>query len=368
MKPYQLQTPRKIIFGRGASGDAAQHITAHGTQIALIHGANPKRAQWLIDALHKAGAQVHPLPCPSEPALDMLQDALTTLRTKHINAVVGLGGGAPLDLAKALAALSPTTRNPLDHLEVVGKGLPLTATPLPFIAIPTTSGTGAEATKNAVIGVPTHQRKVSLRDDRMLATLALIDPALTDHCPKAITLASGLDAITQVIEPYLSAKATPLTDALCKPAIPLGLQALKTLMQHEDQNARDTLAHVALTSGIALANSGLGAVHGLAGVIGGLTPAPHGAVCGALLAPVLKTNAEMLPDNPKIAEVQTRIATTLGDLPDFTKTHGLPTLEQMGVHPDQHAKIAQAAAASSSMKGNPIPLSGAQLIACLQAA
>ncbi|MEL7213478.1 MAG: iron-containing alcohol dehydrogenase [Pseudomonadota bacterium] len=368
MKPYQLQTPRKIIFGRGASADAAQHITAHGTHIALIHGANPKRAQWLIDALHKAGAQVHPLPCPSEPTLPMLESALTTLRPKQIDAVVGLGGGAPLDLTKALAALIPATGDPLDHLEVVGRGLPLTANPLPFIAIPTTSGTGAEATKNAVIGVPEHARKVSLRDDRMLATLALVDPALTDHCPKAITLASGVDAITQVIEPYISSKATPLTDALCKPAIPLGLQALKTLMQHEDPDARDTLAHVALTSGIALANSGLGAVHGLAGVIGGLTPAPHGAVCGALLAPVLKTNAEALPDNSKIAEVQTLIATTLGDLHNFTQTHGLPTLQAMGVAPTDHAKIAQAAAASSSMKGNPTPLSETQLIACLAAA
>ncbi|MEL7176952.1 MAG: iron-containing alcohol dehydrogenase, partial [Pseudomonadota bacterium] len=272
------------------------------------------------------------------------------------------------DRTCAVGQMDPVKSEPLDHLEVVGRGLPLTTDPLPFIAIPTTSGTGAEATKNAVIGVPEHARKVSLRDDRMLATLALVDPALTDGCPKNITLASGLDAITQVIEPYISAKATPLTDALCKPAIPLGLQALKTLMEREDPDARDALAHVALTSGIALANSGLGAVHGLAGVIGGLTPAPHGAVCGALLAPVLKTNAEMLPDNPKIAEVQTLIATTLGDLPDFTKTHGLPTLEQMGVRPEQHAKIAQAAAASSSMKGNPIPLSEAQLIACLQAA
>ncbi|WP_224826101.1 iron-containing alcohol dehydrogenase [Cognatishimia sp. MH4019] len=368
MKPYQLQTPRKIIFGRGASADASKHITAHGTQIALIHGASQKRAGWLIDALHTAGAHVHPLPCPSEPTLPMLEDALTALRPKNIDAVVGLGGGAPLDLAKALAALLPTKANPLDHLEVVGSGLPLTTNPLPFIALPTTSGTGAEATKNAVIGVPEHARKVSLRDDRMLATLALVDPALTDGCPKAITLASGLDAITQVIEPYISAKATHLTDALCKPAIPLGLDALKTLMTREDQNARDTLAHVALTSGIALANSGLGAVHGLAGVIGGLTPAPHGAVCGALLAPVLKTNAEALPDNPKIAEVQKLIATTLGDLPTFTQTHGLPTLEQMSVAPSDHAKIAQAAAASSSMKGNPTALSEAQLIACLTAA
>lgn len=368
MKAYQLQTPRKTLFGRGASADAANLITAHGTQIALIHGANPKRAGWLIDALHSTGAQVHPLPCPSEPTLAMLDDALTHLRPKQITVVVGLGGGAPLDLAKALAALIPSPSDPLDHLEVVGRGLPLTAHPLPFIALPTTSGTGAEATKNAVIGVPDQGRKVSLRDDRMLATLALVDPALTDGCPKAITLASGLDAITQVIEPYLSSKATPLTDALCKPAIPLGLQALKTLMHHEDPDARDTLAHVALTSGIALANSGLGAVHGLAGVIGGLTPAPHGAVCGALLAPVLKTNAERLPDTPKIAEVQHLIASTLGDLPTFTKTHGLPTLHQMGVAPTQHAQIAQAAAASSSMKGNPTPLTEAQLIACLKTA
>lgn len=380
MKPYTLQTPRKIVFGRGASADAAARITSFGANIALIHGASGARAAWLIDALATAGARVTPLPCPSEPTLAMLEDALATLRPKHIDAVVGFGGGAPLDLAKALAGLIPADGMPLDHLEVVGKGLPLTTSPLPFIALPTTSGTGAEATKNAVIGVPDQGRKVSLRDDRMLATLAIVDPALTDGCPKAVTLASGLDAVTQVIEPYLSAKATAVTDALCKPAIPLGLQALETLMRHEDPEARDALAHVALTSGIALANSGLGAVHGLAGVIGGLSPAPHGAVCGTLLVPVLHANAAALPgDHPstaKLSEVRAMIAETFGcasdeallHLEDWTRSHGLPTLIEMGVAAEDHGSIARAAAASSSMKGNPVPLTEADLIGCLRAA
>jgi len=178
----------------------------------------------------------------------------------------------------------------MDHLEVVGRGLPLTAAPLPFIAIPTTSGTGAEATKNAVIGVPDQGRKVSLRDDRMLARLAIVDPGLTDGCPRGVTLASGLDALTQVIEPFVCTRATPYTDALTQPAIVLGARALMQLMQGEDRQARDDLAWVSLCDGLALANAGLGAVHGLAGVIGGVIPAAHGAICGALIGPVLQMN------------------------------------------------------------------------------
>ncbi len=376
MPPFAIAMPQRILFGRGEATKAPSLIHAFGARGLIVHGANPARAQWLIDALHAAGIQTLALPCPAEPTLAMLEAALAQARPFRPDWVTAIGGGAALDLGKALAALIPAPGTPLDHLEVVGKALPLTAPPLPFIAIPTTSGTGAEATKNAVIGLPDHGRKVSLRDDRMLARLALIDPALTDHTPRATTLASGLDAVTQVIEPYVSSKATPFTDALTAPAIPQGLHALKRLMETEDPAARDALAHVSLTGGIALANAGLGAVHGLAGVIGGLTPAPHGAICGALLAPILRLNRARATGTTaqRLDTVFAHIATTLGgraeDAPEtlaiWARAAGLPGLTDQGLPPALHQQTAEAALTSSSMKGNPVPLTLRDLIQALQ--
>jgi alcohol dehydrogenase class IV len=378
MTPFAIATPQRILFGRGEAAKAPALIAAFGARGLIVHGANATRAAWLIDALHAAGVETLALPCPSEPTLPMLEAALTTARPFAPHWVTALGGGAALDLGKALAALIPAPTHPLDHLEVVGKGLPLAAPPLPFIALPTTAGTGAEGTKNAVIGLPDHGRKVSLRDDRMLARLALIDPALTDHTPRATTLASGLDAITQVIEPYVSSKATPFTDAITAPAIPQGLTALKRLMESEDPAARDALAYVSLTGGLALANAGLGAVHGLAGVIGGLTPAPHGAICGALLAPILRLNRAKATGETarRLGEVFAHIAAILGgkaeDAPEtlalWAETAGLPGLSAQGLPPSLHAETAKAALTSSSMKGNPVALTTEDLIAALQAA
>jgi alcohol dehydrogenase class IV len=285
-----------------------------------------------------------------------------------------------MDLAKALAGLIPARGGPMDHLEVVGRGLPLTEAPLPFIALPTTAGTGSEATKNAVIGLPEHGRKVSLRDDRMLARLAIVDPALTDGTPWAVTLASGLDAVTQVIEPFVSVKATPYTDAISAPSIGTGLAALQRLRQGEDREARDALAWVSLSGGMALANAGLGAVHGLAGVIGGLCPAPHGAVCGALLAPILRANRDHAETGSEAArrldKVFATIAESLGgaakDAPEtlanWARAAGLPGLTAMGFAPEWQYKTAEAALGASSTKGNPVVLGHAALLEALRRA
>jgi hypothetical protein len=246
---------------------------------------------------------------------------------------------------------------------------------LPFVALPTTAGTGAEATKNAVIGLPDHGRKVSLRDDRMLARLAIVDPALTDHCPRGVTLASGLDALAQVIEPFVSNRATPFTDALTRPAIAQGLAALTRLMRGEDAAARDAMAWVSLSGGMALANGGLGAVHGLAGPIGGVSPAAHGAVCGALLGPVLALNRARAtgPAAARLDEVCHLIAATLGGgvdeapatLARWASGAGLPGLTAQGLAPEDHAQVAEAALTASSMKGNPVALSPADLMELL---
>lgn len=368
MTPFGITAPGRILFGRGEAAKAPALIHAFGPRGIVVHGANPARAAWLVEAL---GAESLGLPCVGEPTLADLEAALIEARQHRPDWVVALGGGAAIDLGKALAALIPAPDGPMAHLEVVGQGLPLTADPLPFIALPTTAGTGAEVTKNAVIGLPNLGRKVSLRDDRMVARLAIVDPALTDGCPKTVTLASGLDAVTQVIEPFVSAKATPYTDALTRPAIGLGLTALMRLMDGEETEARDRMAWVSVCGGLALANAGLGAVHGLAGVIGGMTGAAHGAICGALLGPVLQVNraATTGTARARVDAVCAALAEVLGGsaegapaaLGAWARAEGLPGLAALGLGEDQHAKVVAAARDTSSMKGNPVRLSDVQL-------
>jgi alcohol dehydrogenase class IV len=368
---FSIQTPPRILFGRGEVAKAPTLAASFGPRGVIVHGTNTARAAPLLATL-----DVIAITCAQEPTLDMLEAVLITARAYRPDWVLAIGGGAVIDMGKALAALIPSPTPTMDHLEGVGAALPLTAAPLPFIAIPTTAGTGAEVTKNAVIGLPDHARKVSLRDDRMIARLAIIDPALTDNCPKAITLASGLDAITQVIEPYVSCKATPYTDAICLPAIVAGLPALMRLMQGEDARARDTMAWVSLTGGLALANAGLGAVHGFAGVIGGMTGAAHGAICGALLPHVLGMNRARVGDPARLDAVCAMLAQALGTTPDtapmalarWSLAQGLPTLSAMGLSAGDHAKVATIAQTASSMKGNPVVLPDSDLRTILQSA
>lgn len=375
--PFQVLLPGRILFGRGEAAKTATLAAGFGRRILLVHGRDAARAAWLLADLGRERCEVHSLTCATEPDLPMLDAALATGRAFGPDLVIGLGGGAALDLAKALAALIPATGPVLTHLEAVGQGLPLIQGPLPFIAVPTTSGTGAEATKNAVIGVPAQRRKVSLRDDRMMARLAIVDPALTDGCPRSVTLASGLDALTQVIEPYLCNRTNPATDALARAAIPLALAALPALMKGEDAAARDAMAWVSLSGGIALANAGLGAVHGLAGVIGGMTGAAHGAICGTLLPFVIAANRAAVPPGPtaeRLAEVDALLSAAFGGGPGaealhrWSRRNGLPGLSALGLNARDHDRVAAAAAGASSMKANPVVLSEAVLQGILRAA
>jgi len=361
--PFGITAPGRILFGRGEAAKAPAILRGFGPRGVIVHGANAARAAWLVSGF---GPEVLALPCAGEPTLDDLLAALAVVKGFRPDWVAALGGGAAIDLGKALAALIPAPDGPMEHLEVVGKGLPLKVPPLPFIAIPTTAGTGAEVTRNAVIGLPDHGRKVSLRDERMVARVAIVDPALTDFCPRGVTLASGLDAVTQVIEPYVSVKATPYTDALARPAIATGMAALMRLMVAEDPEARDRLAWVSLCGGLALSNGGLGAVHGFAGVIGGMTGAAHGAICGALLGPVLAANLAAATGEAhlRLVEVCEILAGVLGcaadaaptGLQDWAQGAGLPGLAALGVAPEMHAEIVAASLSASSMKGNPVQL------------
>lgn len=380
--PFAFATATEILFGRGQAAAAPSRIAALGQNVLLVHGGNPARSEWLRRDLVAAGCEVTAIPVAAEPDMAMIEAGVAAARSAAVQVVAGIGGGAVIDAGKAIAALVPATRPMLDHLEVVGRGLPLDHPPLPFVAMPTTAGTGAEVTRNAVIGVPEHRRKVSLRDARMLPRLAIVDPALTDLSPRAVTLASGLDAVTQVIEPYVCTRANPLTDALCRDAIPRGLAALRRLMETEDAQARDEMAWVSLCGGLALANAGLGAVHGLAGPLGGLTGAPHGAICGVLLPHVLVANRNAVTDRAHAARLD-EVAAWIGDafdLPDagprqaadalagWSRANGLATLTGLGIDVQAQHAAADAAASSSSMKANPAVLSAAALREIMAAA
>ena len=378
--PFAFVTATEILFGRGQSTAAPDRVAALGRRVLLVHGRDPGRSVGLAQGLRAAGCTVQALAVAQEP--DMALIAAGVESAGDVQVVVAMGGGAVIDAGKAIAALIPASRPMLDHLEVVGRGLPLDHPPLPFVAIPTTAGTGAEVTRNAVIGVPGQGRKVSLRDPRMLPRLAIVDPALTDGCPRGVTLASGLDAITQAIEPYVCTRANALTDALCRDAIPRGLAAIRRLMEAEDAQARDEMAWISLCGGLALANAGLGAVHGLAGPLGGMTGAAHGAICGALLPHVLVANRDSVTDaalavrldqvggwiGAAFGHPDATVPTAAGLLADWARSAGLPGLAAQGIDAGAQAAAADAAASSSSMKANPAALTPAALRAAMQAA
>ncbi|WP_371685641.1 iron-containing alcohol dehydrogenase [Tropicimonas sp. IMCC6043] len=379
MPEFVFATATEIRFGRGAARRAIGDLAGMGQRILLVTGADASRSEWLRVGLEAAGRSVLPFSASGEPDVALIETGVEQAREGGTEAVVAIGGGAAIDTGKAIAALAPATRPMLDHLEVVGRGLPLEVPALPFAALPTTAGTGTEVTRNAVISVPEARRKVSLRDRAMLPALAVIDPGLTDGCPRAVTLAAGLDAITQVIEPYLCTRANPLTDALCRAAIPAGLGALSRLMEREDSAGRDTMAWVSLCGGLALSNAGLGAIHGLAGPLGGMSGAAHGALCGVLLPHGLAANAAGMTEPAslaRIAEIRGWISEALGGAPEsaferlaaWSRAAGLAGLDAQGVSAADRAAASKAAASSSSMKANPVALSEAELAAVIEAA
>ncbi|WP_150910351.1 iron-containing alcohol dehydrogenase [Marinobacter halotolerans] len=364
---FSLLTPAEIVFGRGQVSQLNDRAARLGARALIVHGRSPGRLAAVFESLTDINV-VQTLSVEKEPDLDTLNAAIEQGKALSVDLVLGIGGGSVMDSAKVLAAMLPAQTELMSHLEVVGDGLPLSAKRLPLILIPTTSGTGAEVTRNAVIDIPQAHRKVSLRDKELLPDLALIDPALTDNCPRHVTLHSGLDAVTQVIEPYLSSRATLFTDMLCREAIPKGLRALKQLMEGESAQARDDLAQVSLFGGLALANSGLGVVHGIAGPLGGLCGAPHGAICGALLPAGIAANRDNVVD----AEQKGRIDQVIGwiaevlevpsdkALPRFRQwiaESGLEGLASIGVTEEHILSVSKSAASSSSMKANPVELS-----------
>ena len=378
---FSFISPQTMHFGRGQSQQTAALAAAYGKTVLLVHGSDVTRAQWLIEGCSNAGLAVKTVSCGNEPSLPDIEQALLQLNGTRPDVVIALGGGSVIDLAKGLAALIPCAGKPLDYLEVVGDGRPLDHPPIPVIALPTTAGTGAEVTKNAVISVPERGLKVSLRDPRMVPQVAIIDASLMEGAPRHVALAAGLDAITQVIEPYLTVKSNPMTDALCRDAIPAGLGVLRDLVEDDAPHAWDSMAWVSTCSGLALANAGLGAVHGFAGVIGGRTNASHGEICGALLPAVLESHLRKAQDGTELHarlqwilhKVDTCFAHKgngdgISELRRWSKEMGLRGLDDMGVSSFDYPEIAAASANASSMKGNPFHLSQEDLLQILHAA
>ena len=369
--PFSVLQPRDLTFGRGCVDTAVAKTLALGQQIMLVRGRSAPWNDVFRDDLRQAGGHVTEAFCTREPHLSDVTDAVTTAREAGCDVLVGVGGGSVIDLAKAVAALVPARHPAPDY---VTGGRALDSPPLPFVAIPTTAGTGAEVTRNSVICIPERAQKISLRDTTMVADVALIDPALTDGTPASVTFGSGLDALVQVIEPYLSNRANAYTDALCRQAIPLGIRALSRLAKGECADARDDLAQVSLFGGLALTNAGLGAVHGLAGVIGGrFAGVPHGLLCGRLLCATLKVNTEQrrsqgldldrhLEVLSWLEEVAPTTPSDLEAIADVLNDWGVPKLVVLSnlAEADKSGIISDALA-SSSMSANGTPLTAPDL-------
>jgi alcohol dehydrogenase class IV len=371
---FEFATAGRIVFGAGTLGQAAPAAAAlhPGARVLVVTGRTGAQAGPLLRQLTAHGLTAVRWPVEAEPTVDLVRTGVQAARAGGCNLVIGLGGGSVLDAGKAVAALLANEGDPLDYLEVIGRGRPLAAPSVPYIAIPTTAGTGSEVTRNAVLGSLEHKVKVSLRSPFMLPVLAIVDPELTYALPPEVTASTGLDALTQLVEPFVSNRANPLTDAICREGLRRAARSLRRACKHgDDAAAREDMALASLCGGLALANARLGAVHGFANPIGGLHPAPHGAVCARLLPVVMAVNVRALqarqPDSPALpryAEVAQLLtgepaATALDGvrwLADLGAALSIRPLAAYGLQRADFPVLIQRALAASSMQGNPIPL------------
>ena len=381
---FEFATAQQIIFGPGVLDQACEKISSLGQRAFIVTGSSARNSDRLIDLLSEKQVQAATFRVSGEPTVDLVGEGVAQARRFNSDLVIGIGGGSAIDCGKAIAALCTNSGDVLDYLEVVGKGLPLRQDPLPYVAIPTTAGTGSEVTKNAVLGVPEKGVKVSLRSNRMLPLLAVVDPQLTLELPALITAQTGLDALTQLIEPYVSNAANPLTDSLCREGIQRAARSLlRACRSGDDLPARQDMCIASLFGGLALANAKLGAVHGFAGPLGGMFPAPHGAICARLLPFVMGANVGALRQRQPESQVMERyeqVARLLTGLPGATAEDGaawvqslceelaIPPLRQYGLKEGHFKAVIEKSARASSMKGNPILLTSGELRSILEQA
>jgi alcohol dehydrogenase class IV len=374
---FELATADRVVFGPGALAELGEVASGLGRRALLVTGRAPERAAAARERIAGAGLSVDAFGVASEPTLDDVRRGVEAGRAAGADVVVACGGGSAIDGGKAIAALLGAGGDPLDYLEVVGRGQPLEGPSLPFVAVPTTAGTGSEVTRNAVLASPEHGVKASLRSPRMLPAAAIVDPDLLVGLPPHVLAGSGLDAFSQLVEPFVSVRANPLVDALAREGLARSARSLRRAYEGDaSEPVRTDLALASLFGGLALANAGLGAVHGFAAPFGGLFAAPHGAVCAALLPAVMRVNLRALaaraPDSPaldrygEIAAIVTGRAAADAEagvawVEDLVRGLGIPGLSHWGAGRSDVAVLAARAAAASSMRGNPIALTPEEL-------
>ncbi len=376
---FEFATATRVVFGEGTAATLPELARTFGVRPLVVTGASAERAASFVSAL---SAQTFTV--PGEPTVDLVREGARRAQNADCDVILSFGGGSVIDAGKAIAAIATNGGEPLEFLEVVGKGRVLAVPPLPFIAVPTTAGTGSEVTRNAVLGSAEHGVKASLRSPLMLPRVALVDPELTYRLPPAVTAFTGLDALTQLIEPYVSARANPLVDAICVEGIGRVASALRRVYHNgADREARRDMALAGLFGGLALANAGLGVVHGFAAPLGGSFKAPHGALCAALLPHGMAANVAALraraPRHPALARYAA-IAHLLTGRNEASAEDGIDWVRELCVELSvpalRHWEIAEAdlpgivekAARASSMQANPLPLTDEELLAVASAA
>ncbi len=367
---FDFATASRVMVGAGRVTELPSVLSGLGSRVLVCAGADPQRHAGLLAGL---GMPTEVLRVAGEPTIETARAAAEVAREHAADVVVAVGGGSVIDVGKAVAMLLANGGDPLDYLEIVGAGRKITQLAVPCVAVPTTAGTGAEVTANAVLASPADRVKASLRSSLMIPRVALIDPELTLSCPPAVTAASGLDALTQCLEPLVSARANPLTDSLSAAGLYHAAGGLRAAYADgSDLDARTSMAICSLLGGMALANAKLGAVHGLAGVIGGSADVPHGVACAALLIPVIEANVRALqaqqPRHPALGrytlaaqQLTRRAGATIEDgvswIRETLTLLKIPGLAAFGVTPEHADEVAAQAVKSSSMQGNPVALS-----------
>jgi alcohol dehydrogenase class IV len=380
---FEFATATRIVFGPGTLAELGGIAASLGRRALVVAGRSPARAEPARERLRAAGVESIVFPVQGEPTVEDVRQGTQRAKDEGAELVVGLGGGSAIDAAKAIAALLGNGGDPMDYLEVVGRRQPITRPSAPWIAVPTTAGTGSEVTRNAVLGSPEHRVKASLRSPLMLARLALVDPDLLASLPAPVIAAAGLDAFAQLVEPFVSTRANPMVDGLCREGLARSARSLRRAFDGDLSEAvRTDLALASLFGGLALANAGLGAVHGFAAPIGGSFDAPHGAVCAALLPAVMRANLRALerraPASPALARYREIAAIVTGrDAADayagldwvrgLLQALSVPGLARWGVGEGDVPVLVTKARAASSMRGNPIELEDGELAEVLRA-
>jgi alcohol dehydrogenase class IV len=374
---FEFASAGRIIFGPGSVRELPDVAGSFGRRAFIVTGQDRLRYAGLIAMLEGKGLACTLFRVAGEPSVELVREGAALMRSASSEFVISIGGGSAIDAGKAIAAIVANPGDVLDYLEVIGQGRPFEKTPLPFLAAPTTAGTGSEVTRNAVLGSKQHGVKASLRSASMLARVAIVDPDLTLGLPAAVTASTGLDALTQLIEPFVSIRANPVTDAFCRDGLPKIAGALPRAWENgHNGEARAAMSYSSLLSGLALANAGLGVVHGFAAAIGGMFDAPHGNICAAILphgiAANLRALRERAPESAALERYQEAARLTTGDsqasgndlvtwVSSLTQRLRIPGLRVWGIREQDVAPIVERAARASSMKANPLPLSDSEL-------